>query len=677
MFTAEAGRPHFRRNYWLRLALATCLVLCAVTCCAQETDLSNLSIEELMNITVTSASKKQQKLNETAAAVYIITQDDIRHSGMTSIPELLRMVPGLSVAQIDANTWAITARGFNGRFANRLLVLIDGRSVYTPTYSGVYWDSQDLLLEDIERIEVIRGPGATMWGANAVNGVINIISKRAQDTQGTLLTSGLSLTDQKFAGVRYGGGLGRDGSFRVYGKYFQRDGWVYGDGSGAEDGWDVARGGFRTDYALTRRDNLTVQGDIYGGTLGQQTYLFGLNPLLTSTREKVGIAGANLLGRWSRASSERSQFSLQSYIDTSRRDEMLVGQRVTTFDVEFQHHRVLGRRHDVVWGLGYQRVASWLGDSPWATFVPTWEGTNLFSSFAQDELRLWRERLRITIGSKFEHNDYTGFEVQPNLRVWLAITPQHHVWAAVSRAIRTPSEAERDVRMDVGSGTLADGTPILAQMFGDRSLVSEKLLAYEAGYRWQAGSRLSFDVAGFYNVFDDATSAQLAMPNFQMTPAPPHLLLPILIANANTQRSFGAELAIKLNVATWWKISGAETWQQVNQQSPVTNPSAGALGRQFSLETPHQQVNVRSSFFLPGHVELDVSSYYVSRLVEQQVPSYVRVDTRLGWRPSRQLELSIGGQNLLQDHHPEYGPVLGFLPTEARRNAYMRATWNF
>jgi len=665
-----------RARQAVRAGVLCMIVLAAAVGLAQQTELSQMSIEELMNITVTSANKHEQKLNETAAAVYIITHEDIRHSGMTSIPEVLRLAPGISVAQVDANTWAITARGFNGRFANRLLVLIDGRSVYMPTYSGVYWDVQDLMLEDIERIEVIRGPGATMWGANAVNGVINIITKKAEDTQGALISTGLSLTDQRSAAMRYGGKLGRHGYFRAYGKYFDRDGLVYADGSGAPDGWDEARGGFRADYALSGRDSLSVHGDAYGGTAGQHTYLFGLNPLLTSVDEQVGMQGGNLVGRWTRASSGRSEFSLQAYVDSTRRNELLIGQRVTTFDLEFQHHRELGKRHDVVWGLSFRRNESKLRNSMWMEISPNQENTNLFSGFVQDEISLLKSRLRLTIGSKFEHNDYTGFEAQPNLRALFAITPRQHVWTAVSRATRTPSQSERGVQSDLWAGTIPNGQLMLIKLFGSRALRSEKLLAYEAGYRWQMASRVSFDVAGFYNVFDDATSAQLGMPLLQTSAVPPHLLVPVQVANNNTQRSFGTEVAVNLNVAHWWKISLADTWQQVNQGSGISGEATPSF-RPFSLETPHQQMNVHSSFVLPRGLQLDVAGYYVGRLVELDVPSYTRVDVRLGWRPSRDVELSVGGQNLLQDHHAEYGPVLGFLPTEARRNAYMRATWHF
>jgi iron complex outermembrane recepter protein len=667
----------YRARQAVRAALRCMIVLTAAVAWAQQPELSQMSIEDLMNITVTSANKREQKLNETAAAVYIITQEAIQHSGMTSIPELLRMVPGMSVAQINASTWAISSRGSGGRFANRLLVLIDGRSVYTPTFSGVYWDVQDLMLEDIERIEVIRGPGATLWGANAVNGVINIITKKASESQGTLISTGLSLTDQRSAAVRYGGKLGQEGYFRVYGKYFLRDGLVYADGSGASDGWNEARGGFRGDYKISHRDNVTFQGDMYGGTVGQRSYLFGLNPLVSSVDEQVGLQGANLVGRWIRTSSERSEFSLQGYIDTTRRNELLIGQRVTTVDFEFQHHRALGQQHDMVWGLGYRRVDDKLRNSEWGGFIPAQQGTNLFSGFVQDEIALLKRRLRVTIGSKFEHNDYTGFEAQPNLRTWFAITPRHHVWASVSRAIRTPAQAEEDVQMNVSSGLVTPFGPMyLAKVFGNHTLTSEKLLAYEAGYRWEMSTWLTLDLAGFYNAYQDGTSAELGMPSLEMTPLPPHLLIPVELGNKNWQRAFGTETAVNVRIAKWWKVSASHTWEQINK-NPSTLGGNVAMNGQFTGDTPHQIAAVRSTFLLPRNVDIDVATYYASRIVEPQVPGYTRLDVRLGWRPSRDLELSAGGQNLLEDQHAEYTPVLGLLSTEVRRNAYMRATWHF
>ncbi len=639
-------------------------------------DLSEMSIEQLLQVRVTSVAKKEQSLVDTAAAVYVITSEEIRRSGMTSIPELLRLAPGINVAQIDANMWAITSRGFNSEFANKLLVLIDGRSVYNPLYSGVYWDAQDLLLEDIDRIEVIRGPGAALWGANAVNGVINIITKRAQDTQGILVSNGISTTEQRFVGVRYGGkAAGREAYWRLFAKYFKRDGLIYDTGIRSADGWDVWRGGFRSDIRLSERDSLAVEGDIYNGTVGQHVNLVGLTPLLYSTNEQAGTAGADLLARWQRIVSPRSDLSLIAYVDTTRRDELLLGQRVTTFDLEFQHHRLLGKRHELVWGLSYRRVSDETRGSNTGRFIPTGEGTNLFSGFVQDEIALLNRRLRLTLGTKLEHNDYTGVEVQPSARLWFAINPRHHVWAAVSRAVRTPSRSEREIRANLASQQLPNGGLMLVSLLGNPNMVSEDLLAYEAGYRWQAGSRLAVDLASFYNIYHDFASATAEAPVLETSPWPPHLLVPLTTGNLAHAVGYGAEAALNLQLARFWMLSTGYSWLRTNVRTPVGPTSVFA--QQFTGEAPQQSFSVRSSFTFSHNLEADVAAFYVGSLVQQQIPAYTRLDARLGWRPTRQLELSVGGQNLLQAQHPEYRYVYVVTPTEIRRNAYVKVTWRF
>ena len=642
---------------------------------AQEQDLSQLGIEELMNIKVTSVAKTEQRMVESQAAVFVITQEDIRKSGMTSIPELLRMVPGLSVAQIDGSMWAISARGFNGQFANKLLVLIDGRSVYMPIYSGVYWEVQDVLLEDIDRIEVIRGPGAALWGANAVNGVINIITKHAQETQGGLLSSGVSSAEQRFGSLRYGSRLGRRGFFRVYGKYFKRDGLAYPEGERSPDGWDVSRGGFRSDVQLRPTDSLTWQGDMYHGTAGQKADLVSVNPLLYSINDTVGTAGGNLLARWNHVSSTGSDFFLQSYFDIARRRELAISQSLDTFDLEFQHHRFLGERHELVWGLGYRQVRGRLRGSDWIRVVPEQESTNLFSGFIQDEIRMLRGRVQLTLGSKFEHNDYTGAEVQPSVRLGVTLTPRHHLWTAVSRSVRTPSWAERGVRAGLGASTLPDGTVVLVALLGNKKLVSEKLQAYEAGYRWQAGSRLSLDTATYYNSYHDLYALEMGIAFPESSPLPRHLLLPVDFGNRTPAQGYGLEVAANVKVTHFWKLTAAETWEELSFHYPVA--AQNPVERQFKGETPEQQLNLRSSFFLRHNLQFDAATFFVSRLAHQQVPAYTRFDLGLGWTVTEGLEFRVGAQNLLDNQHPEYKTVYTVVPTEIRRNVFARLTWRF
>lgn len=661
-----------RTAVWIGL---TCLALsCAAV--AEQTDLSQLSIDDLMNVRVTSVGKREQKLIESAAAIYVITQEDILRSGVTSIPEALRMVPGLSVAQIDGNVWAISARGFNGQFANKLLVLIDGRSVYTPLYSGVYWEVQDLLLEDVDRIEVIRGPGATMWGANAVNGVINIITRNSRDTQGGLLTAGASSAEQRFAGIRYGARLRPDADLRFYTKYFKRDGELYPRGERAPDGWDATRGGFRADFQISQRDSVTWQGDAYHGTAGQHVTLAAPALFPYTADDTVVTSGGNLLGRWRHVSSDRSDYSVQTYFDTARREELAIGQRLDTFDVEFQHHWLPGGRNEVVWGGGYRRVTDRLRASPTVIFSPSAESTNLFSGFMQDEISFLDRRLRITLGSKFEHNDYTGPELQPTARGWFELTRRHQLWAAVSRAVRTPSQGERDLRLNLASSPLPDGPFMLVSGFGSRDLTSERLMAYEAGYRAEVNSRFNLDLATYYNHYTDITSFAPLPPRIEIDPLPPHLLVPFQFGNHLHADGFGTELAANVNPTRFWKITAAHTWLRLGLHYPTSAPLT-VLERNFKGETPTQQFNVRSIINLRHGLEFDVAGYYVGELPFQRVPAYTRLDMRVGWSRGEHVEFSIGGQNLLNAQHAEFRSVYAISPTEVQRNVYVKSIWRF
>ncbi len=391
-------------------------------------ELTDMSLEELMNIKVTSVSKRPEKLSHAEAAVFVITQEDIRRTGVTSIPEALRMVPGVEVARIDANKWAISARGFTRMFADKLLVLIDGRTVYTPLFSGVYWDVQDTLIEDVERIEVIRGPGASLWGANAVNGVINIITKHAKDTQGGLLSMTTGTEENAVGGVRYGGKINEETYYRFYTKYLNHDDFVNSADQDMNNDWEVFRSGFRVDSGLSDTDSLTVQGDIYGGGIGS-TYQTPIlqEPYAVDLDFNDAIAGANLLSRWNRFFSDSSDISLQMYYDWTKREINVGGEERDTFDLDFQHHIRLNSRNDFLWGLGYRYTADSFDESTTAALEPSSRSDHLFSLFIQDEMELIEELLKLTVGSKFEHNDYTGFEYQPTARLLWTPHPRHAV----------------------------------------------------------------------------------------------------------------------------------------------------------------------------------------------------------------------------------------------------------
>jgi iron complex outermembrane receptor protein len=641
-------------------------------------DLTELSIEELMQVEVTSVSRRAEPISAAAAAVFVITQEDIRRSGATSVPEALRMVPGLEVASIDANKWAISARGFNGRFANKLLVLIDGRSVYTPLFSGVFWDVQDLLLEDVERIEVIRGPGATLWGANAVNGVINVLTKSARDTVGGLVTAAGGSEERRLLGVRYGGSLGVSSAYRVYAKTFDRgSGERLTGGEGADD-WSMSRAGFRLDSKLSR-GGLTLQGDLYDGDVGETLTLHSLPslmPRIADTDMRVG--GGHLLGRWQRVFSKASELVLQLYYDRTEREAALVDEERDTFDLEFQHGFSPTARHNVVWGLGYRRTGDDIRGSEILSFDPTRRTDELASAFFQDEVTLRPDRLWLILGSKLERNDYSGFELQPNLRtVWIP-RQRHTLWAAVSRAVRTPSRAEHDLRLSqvAGPGDLFPGSPpAVLTLRGNTGYDSEELRAWELGYRAGLAPGLFLDLATFYNVYDRLRATRTGQPSLQVAPAPPYLVAPVHPSNDLDGKTYGAELAVDWRAARIWRLSAAYSYLriQLHLRPGIDLASSSATG-----ESPRHQLYLRSSWDLPRGLELDLMARSVDDLPAAAVEGYTSLDLRLGWRPLQRLELSLVGQNLLDGAHVEFVPeIIPTHPTGVERGVYGKLTWRF
>src|SRR5213593_5305657 len=430
--------------------------------------LKKLSIEQLMNLQVTSVSKRPERLSQTASAIQVITQEDIRRSGASSLPEALRLAANLQVAQLDSRQWAISARGFNSTTANKLLVLIDGRTVYTPLFSGVFWDVQEVPLADIDRIEVISGPGATLWGANAVNGVINVITKDAKDTQGFLLAGGGGTEQHGFGTVRYGAALGSSVRARIYGRGFDRDATALPSGQDAADDWHLEQGGFRMDWEASRASRVTVQGDLYDGRIAQDS------------GGDIAVSGGNVIAKWSHTLSERSSLAAHLYYDRTDRDiPGVFGEDLDTYDVDLQHRARVGARHEVVWGLGYRLINDRVVNSSGLAFLPSHVARQWFTGFVQDEIALVPNRLHVALGTKIEHNDYTGFEIQPSGRVSWTVSPSGTLWAAVSRALRTPSRIDREL--------FAPGQPPYF-LAGGPDFHSEKLLAYELGYRQQQGA---------------------------------------------------------------------------------------------------------------------------------------------------------------------------------------------
>ncbi len=630
------------------------------------TKLSLEELEALDVLMVTSVSKKAQKLTESPAAIYVITQEDIRRSGATCIPEALRMVPGLHVARLSIHEWAISSRGFNGMLSNKLLVLIDGRSVYTPLYAGVYWNVQDTFLEDVERIEVIRGPGATLWGANAVNGVINIITKRADDSQGWVITGGAGNEERGFGGVRYGGKIGDDAHYRVYAKYFDRD-----DSEDKEDEWRMFRAGFRTDWNLSADDLLTLQGDFYTGEHEAAAMLgFPLPPYMTFVQDDMPMSGGNLLARWTHNISDTSDINLQVYYDRTETESLTIDEDRDTIDVDFQHAFSLGDRHAIIWGLGYRYSQDDTDDPAFfgiGPFDPDSRHDDLFSAFIQDEITIIPDELRLTLGSKFEHNDYTGFEVQPSARALWMPREKHTVWAAASRAVRTPSRVDHDMMMV--AATAPGIPPFMLIVLGNDDVDSEEVIAYELGYRTQPLENLSLDIAAFYNDYEDIISFQPGMPYFN----PPFLTMPLTANNLIDGETYGVEIAADWQVTERWKLMAGYSFLEMDMDlDPM-----GSNPIEAERSGPQNSAHIRSYLDLPHNLELDVAAYYVDNVPATASPNFLRTDVRLGWHPTENLELSVAAQNVFDDEHKEFGADNTSTGGDIERSIYGQVTLRF
>lgn len=638
----------------------------------QSPDFLQVSLDQLADIEVTSVSKKSEKASEAPAAIHVITQEDIRRSGATSIPETLRMVPGISVARAGTSQWAITARGFSDQFANKLLVLMDGRSVYSPIFSGVWWDEQDTPLEDIERIEVIRGPGATLWGANAVNGVINIITKHAKDTNGAMISAGGGTTEKMFGTMRYGAQLDEDTHLRVYGKYNEQDAHRNAtDTADTNTEWNMGRGGFRLDTSVDNTDTLTLQADVYNGH-ERQEYLLPVPtaPFTNTTLDNQEIKGGNVLGRWAHTFNKYSEISLQAYFDYTQRDLAVADLTTYTYDVDFQHQWTLNPYNEVVWGFGYRYLQDYVDNTFYIDYTPNDFERELFSGFVQDKIRLLPDELYLTLGSKLEHNDFSGMEIQPSAKLSWLVDDSQTLWASVSRAVRSPSRASNDITNPV----LHTGTAFVVRE-GDPNNDSEKLIAYELGYRIQPESNLAFDVTTFFNDYTDIITERQGAPGLVTTgPFAPYVAVPFVLTNNAKATAFGVELAANWNPTDWWKLAANYSWLEMDIQSST------AGFRVTEGKNPKQMAHLRSGFDLPYDVQFDQIVYYMDELnptAAIHIPDYLRLDLRLGWEPIDGLDLSVVGQNLLDPQHPEYSPFLYNPVSQVGRTVYGKVTWRF
>jgi iron complex outermembrane receptor protein len=617
--------------------------------------LKRMSVEDLMNVEVTSVSRTEEPLLDAAAAVAVVTRETIRRSGATTLPDALRLVPGLHVGQQNSSTWAMSARGFSSITSEKLLVLSDTRSIYTPLFSGVEWDVQDFLLEDIERVEVVRGPGATLWGSNAVNGVINITTRSARDTHGTYLEAGGGNFDRGWIAARYGAETEGGVHYRVFGKYRDRAGTDHLV-TDTDDAWNFAHGGFRTDWDANGDDSFTVQGDLYSGDIGQ------LHPAVTIVGRPgpqgnlgVDVSGGNLLGRWRRHTSDTSDTQLRVYYDYSKRDDPSYEDTLQTFDIDFQNRLIAASRHEIIWGASYRLTSNDNRSGGIFAVDPEKSDDQLFSGFIQDQISL-ADSVRLTLGTKLEDNDFSGFEVQPSIRVTWTPRPSQALWSAISRAVRVPTRLERDIAIEA----LPPGSNPTAILLGNPDFESEELIAYEAGYRWQALPNLAFDIALFYNDYQSLASLEFGEPYIEPSG---RIVFPVMNQNLTSGHTRGAELLAEWSPLPNWHLTGSYTHIDMS-----LTPNGEDINRGEWLEgsTPRSLAGLRSLLTLAERFELDAQLRYQSRIrsipvavtVENgQVDEYVELDLRMCWRVSEAWDLSLVGQNLLHDEHAEFGPV--------------------
>jgi iron complex outermembrane receptor protein len=630
---------------------------------ADQVPLKNLSLEQLSQIQVTTTSKESVPARRVAAATSVITQEDIRRSGATSIADALRLAPGVEVSRINSTTWAIGMRGLQSNFSKSVLVLIDGRSVYTPLFAGVYWDVQDMPLDDIDRIEVVRGPGATIWGPNAVNGVINIITRNSADTHGALVSASGGTEDRTIDSVRYGRAIGKDASYRVYAKGFLREPEYHSDELDY-DQWHQERGGFRMDWT-PKKDSYLLEGDIYGGD----------SPRLQGTNfiSNDEVSGGDIMGRWRRVFNDRSDIYLQAYFDRTIRIGPVLGETRDTIDIDFLHHIKAGERHDVSWGGGLRWSPNrFIPKLVGIAVTPEEDTDHIYSGFAQDEISFFDGRVAVTIGSKFEHTNFGGFDAQPSLRLLYAPNKRQSYWAAVSRAVVTPSRLEEGF-------LLAAYTPTLVlQVVGNSHFKNESQTGYEAGFRELISSNVYVDVAAFHNNYTDLQSFGPETVTAATTPPPPHLVITIPYSNLIGGWTNGVEIAPSWQVRPWWRITGSYSYVGIDTHangSTVDISSTGSVNT-YDNSTPHHMVQIQSTVNLPGGFEFDQFYRYASALPAQKVEAYQTMDARLGWKFNKTVELSLVGQNLFQPHHIEWGTGdPGQIPIGIKRCAYAKVVW--
>lgn len=641
---------------------------------ADSSSLAELTIEELMDITVVSPSKKSERIATTAAAVYVVTADDIRRTGAKNVPEALRNVPGVQVAQIDNSRWAISIRGPNGLFVDKVLVLIDGRSIYIPLFAGVYWDEQDLPLEDVDRIEVIRGPGGPLWGANAVNGVINIITKTAMQTEGVLVTGGVGSEQRAESMIRYGATLSDSTSVRAYAKYYERDDGEGIDGADANDANSGLRGGFRSDTRLDDGGRFTLSGDVNYVDEQLEVKTPMLHPPFTEQRRsRKRATEGNLLARLSVPGAGDDELQIQFYTDLIDRTDV-VEQQLFVTDVDMQYRFRPAPGHDLVSGMGYRFSYDELLPSEFASLSDETRALNRGTAFVQDEITLVPDTLYLIFGTKLELYEEASAELQPNARLRYSPSRRTTLWTAVSRAVGTPSRSEEELRLLVDSSTTPEGVPVIVSLNGRNTEEVESLIAIEAGGRQQLWSNLSLDLTGFYNIYDDVQSFEPAAPSI-VDAHPPFILQPLFYDHLMRFNAWGSELAVVYEPAAWWTVRGSATWLNIDRNP---RPSSRDILSGANDAFPHFMFGLRSSVDLTDDIEFDTMLRYVDRLEGIDAAEYAELDLRIGWQASEQLRLSLSGQNLLHDSHSEFREnLVSLAPIDVERSIFLKAEWSW
>jgi len=648
--------------------LAVCLIPAVIVQAEDEddNDFADLSLEQLMDVEVTSVSGQGEAWFNTPAAIHVITNEDLRRSGHRHLAEALRMVPGMNVARLNSNTWAINTRGFNTRLARNLLVLIDGRIVYDPMFAGTHWDIQDVMMEDVDRIEVIRGPGATLWGANAVNGVINVTTRSAKDTQGLYLSAGAGTEDRGLLEARYGGQIGENVYYRVWGKWADYDATESTSGNELSDDWDMSRGGIRFDIDGADDATISIQGEVYNSDRIGQDIRIAVPTGHLATAVQINDAqasGGHVLFNINKP-LENGGWSLKGYYDYTHR-EFLPGFKVKrdTLEIDFRHFFDVADIHTIMWGTSWQYTADETRASSTLAFSDMDRETDVFAWFLQDTVALIPDKLTLLIGSKFEINDYTGFEIQPSARLSWTPSDRHNFWGAVSRPVRRPARTDDDVIFtaafgDTGllAGGPASGIIVPLNVVGSTSVDSEELIAYELGYRAKVTERLTVDISVYFNDYRKLILRQPAGVG--------------IFDNRASGESYGAELSTSWRIADNWRLEASYSFQRVQIHGDGQNGPEG--------DTPHNQFQIRSYYDITKDIEFNAALYYVDNVPNQATDSYFRLDLGVTWRPTANLELSVWGQNLLEPSHQE-GTDEFFLASshEIERSVYFQMTLRF